>query len=101
MLTSKFVKDSVKTKMRYEIFTAEFNGSPLTEEEIQVMGIKEALDMIESHYNVTQLLQLLIELDGMAADTEEETALEIALKTWNTARLHPEKFMQKKLMQNA
>ena len=94
MLTAKFIKECVESKMRYEITSAEFRGCPLTEEEVQVMAIKEALDMIENHYNVTQLIQLLIELDGMAADKEEDSALETILKTWNTARLHPEKLMQ-------
>ena len=55
------------------------------------MAAKKALELIEKQYNVTELLQLLIELDGKAADSECHTFLETLLYLWNTARLAPEK----------
>ena len=63
MMDARFVKDFVTTKVEYEARNREIKGLPaLTEEEIEKMAIIETVKLIDDHFHMSDLFQLLSDL---------------------------------------
>jgi hypothetical protein len=81
MMDARFVKDFITNKVEYEVRRREIEGLPsLTEDEIEKMAIVETVRLIETHFNLSDLFQLLSEISD-----EEDGQFETMRKEWRKA----------------